>query len=152
MYDQIIDMLDVAAKSYPIKHLAPKIKNHVSANVAESTLRNELNQQPGYKLGLITALQIIHYTQKIEALDAIEALFGRVAFPLPKRHAGKFASLMRMVATTSREFGEALVILANSLDDGILTDKEREECLAELNDLIPAVMELKAYLNQEVSK
>ena len=54
--DQIIDYLDVAAKRYPIKKLAFELDK------GESTLRNELTQQPGYKLGLITALNIMKKT------------------------------------------------------------------------------------------
>ena len=70
MMDELYDLIDSAAKRYPIKALAPEIDK------AESTLRGELNRQPEHKLGLSTALLIIEKTWDSggrEALDKIEA-------------------------------------------------------------------------------
>ena len=81
----VIDLLDIAAKNYPVKALAPEIGK------AESTLRNELTQQDGYKLGLLTAYQILKITKDYRALDRLERLLGRVAFSPARRHAGQHA-------------------------------------------------------------
>ena len=84
--DRVIDFLDAVAKLYPIKKLAPELKSRLTHNKAESTLRCELNQQPGYKLGLVTAVMIMAKTRhlgSLAALDMIEAVFNRTALELP---------------------------------------------------------------------
>lgn len=146
--DDIIDLLDVAAKRYPIKAIAPKIKGHVSANRAESTLRSELNQQPGYKLGLITAIQIMQITGDLAALDMIESLFDRVAFRLPKHKDGNPSTIMVLASRLSKEFGETIEEMARAMEDGKLTKNEISRCLAELGDLIKVCVELEAFLSQ----
>jgi len=152
MFDDIIDYLDVAAKSYPIKHLAPKIKSHVSANVAESTLRNELNQQAGYKLGLITALQIIYYTGRLDALDAIEETFGRVAFRLPEHIDGDPKPIMLLLSKVSKDFGETIGTIAESMADGKITYLESKACLTSLSEMIKKCVELEANIKKAVKE
>lgn len=152
MYDEIIDHLDVAAKKFPMKALATKVKGHVSSVRAESTLRNELNQQPGYKLGLITAIQIMEITRDLTALDAIESLFDRVAFKMPKHKDGNPSTIMMLASRLSKEFGETIEEMAAAMEDGKLTEKEKKKCLAELRDLIKVCVELEAFfLMQEES-
>lgn len=148
MYDEIIDYLDVAAKKYPMKKLAGRIKGHVSNIRAESTLRNELNQQPGYKLGLITAIQIMQITGDTEALDAVETMFGRVAFKLPKHTDGNPSTLMKLAAKLSKGFAKTIEEMAGAMEDGKLTKKERARCLGELQDLIRVCVELEAFFMQ----
>lgn len=147
-YDVIIDHLDVAAKSYPIKKLACLIKGHLSTNRAESTLRSELNQQPGSKLGLITAIQIMQLTGDLAALDTIEDLFDRVAFKMPKHRDGNPSTVMILASRLSREFGETIEEMADAMADGRLTDDERARCLKELQDLIKVCVELEAFFMQ----
>lgn len=136
---QILDLLDVAAKSYPIKALAPELDK------AESTLRNELTEQPGYKLGLRTALLIIKITRNFKPLDAIENLFGRVSFFLPKA-IGSSLPVMNLAGRLTREFGEHMEVLSKSLEDGELTTDEAEKCLKELKDVITACLRLQGYI------
>lgn len=140
--DQVLDLLDIAAKSYPIKALAPDIGK------GESTLRNELTQQPGYKLGLMTAFQIISRTGDLKALDRIEALLGRVAFTLPKSESKNMTPLMQLVAKLTKEFSEHMDAIALAMADGKLDKHEIEKCQKELKDLIEACVNLQAYFEQ----
>lgn len=150
--DDIIDLLDMAAKKYPMKALAPKLKGHLSPARAESTLRGELNQQSGYKLGLVTTIQIMQHTGDLSPLDKIEEIFGRVAFKLPASDAGSPAPLMKLVSRVAREFGETVEQVAEALDDGTLTPSEAEKCLKETRDLIKVTVQLEGYLDHCVKK
>lgn len=140
MRDELLDVLDAAAKRYPIKALAADI------NKAESSLRNELTQQHGYKLGIWDAVLIMKKTKDLTALDMIEDFFKRVAFPLPSGHAGDPAPLMRIMAEMSKEFGESIEALADSLRDGDINRREAERCLKETGDLVKKCIELEAHL------
>jgi len=140
--DEIIDLLDIAAKNYPIKALASEIDK------AESTLRNELTQQPGCKLGLTTAILILKKSYDLRSLDKIEAMFERVAFRLPRPESHNMHPVMQLVANLSKEFGENMSEMANAIQDGVVTDREAKKCLQENEDLMKACIELKAYLQQ----
>jgi len=144
MMDEIIDLLDIAAKDFPIKALADEIDK------AESTLRNELTRQPGYKLGLHTAVLIMKKTKDLRALDKIESFFNRVAFVLPPPQEGAMEPIMKMVASMAREFGENMEALAKTLEDGKITKHEATRCLQENKDVITACVKLQAYLEQFV--
>ena len=138
----VIDFLDVAAKNYPIKALAPDLGK------AESTLRNELTQQDGYKLGLLTVYQILKRTKDYRALDRMEILLGRVAFPLPTATHDNMPALMTLVGRLSKEFGEHMQALAKAMEDGAITKEEALECHKELMDMMVVASQLKAYLEQ----
>ena len=95
-------------KAIPMKKIAPLVKGHLSGAKAESTLRNELNGQPGYKLGFHTAVLIMLITKDITVLDMLEKMFGRVAFTLPV-HSGTVSNeFLKLVAKISKEFSETL--------------------------------------------
>ncbi len=138
--DRVIDQLDIAAKDYPMKALAPELGK------GESTLRNELTFQPGYKLGLLTALLIMKHTGNLRALDTIEGMFGRVAFDLPRADGKDPSPIMQLVGRLSVEFGEHMEVMGKALDDCEIEKPEAKECLRELNDVITACVKLKAYL------
>jgi hypothetical protein len=144
--ESIIDRLDIAAKGYPIKALAPRLKTEVTAAKAESTLRGELNQTAGYKLGLVTAIQIMAETGDMAALDLIEDLFGRTAFDIPKVEPGDPAPFMKMVSKLSKEFSETVQEIAGGLADDDLDPKETRRCINEVCDLIKAAIQFKATL------
>ena len=144
--EEIIDRLDMAAKGYPIKALAPKLKTEVTAAKAESTLRAELNQTHGYKLGLVTSIQIMAETGDLSALDMIEALFGRTAFDLPVVKPGDPAPFMKMVSKLSKEFSETVQEIASGLADDDLDRPETTRCISEVDDLIQAAIQFKATL------
>jgi Phage regulatory protein CII (CP76) len=139
---EIIDLLDIAAKNHPLKALAPDIGK------AESTLRNELTQQDGYKLGLITTFQILKLTKDYRALDRLESLLGRVAFQLPIATPDNMPELMTLVSRLSKEFGEHMQCLAEAIEDGTVSNEEARQCHKELMDMMGVAAQLKAYLEQ----
>ena len=138
----VIDLLDIAAKNYPVKALAPEIGK------AESTLRNELTQQDGYKLGLLTAYQILKITKDYRALDRLERLLGRVAFPLPVATPDNMPDLMVLVGRLSKEFGDHMQEIAKALKDGKIDKGEARKCHKELLEMMAVAAQLKAYLEQ----
>lgn len=148
---QVLDLVDASAKSHPdgLKALAYELKRE--ATKAESTLRAELNQTAGHKLGLVTAVQIMALTGNFKPLDKIETIFGRVAFDLPTARAADPAPLMKMVANLSKEFSETVQEVAQALKDGVLDPDEAKKCLKELNDLVQVAMEFKATLEHIVN-
>lgn len=139
---QVFDLLDIAAKNHPLKALAPEIGK------ADPTLRNELNQVDGFKLGLVTTYQILKLTKDFRALDRLEHMLGRVAFVLPRADSADLAPLMQMVGDMTREFGEHMTILGVSMADGKLDKDEIKGCLKELTDVLDVSVKLKAYLEQ----
>ena len=144
--DEINDRLDMAAKGYPIKALAPKLKTEITAAKAESTLRGELNQTAGYKLGLVTAIQIMAETGDLSALDRIEDLFGRTAFEIPRVAPGDPAPFMKLLSRLSKEFSETVQEVSSGLANDDLDADETKRCLKEVDDLIKAGIKFKATL------
>lgn len=144
--DTILDRLDAAAKAYPIKALAPLIRGDLTPSKAESTLRNELSQQPGYKLGIITAIQIILRTGNLSALDAIEELFGRTAWVVPTIEKADPVPVMAMAAQLAREFARTIEETSDAVADGNLGDAERETIIGRLDALQIQCIRFKAML------
>jgi hypothetical protein len=140
--DLAIDLLDAAAKRFPIKALCDRIGK------AESTLRNELTQQDGYKLGFKTAILILRETRDLRALDRIEEIFGRIAFAIPTCDKTDMIPILRLVGKAMQEVGEHTQAMANALADGRITRAEAETCLRELNDVLASCIELKAHLER----
>ena len=137
--DEIIDLLDSAAKSYPMKALADEIGK------AESTLRNELTEQPGYKTGLRTAIKIWDKTRDLRALDMIESRCGRVAFVIPTLECGS-ADVLRLEASAVKEFGEQMEIISKSIADGRVSRSEAKKCVKEVIQAITALARIKMCL------
>ena len=144
--DQVIDLCDAAAKRYPVKALCDEIGK------AESTLRNELTEQPGYKLGLRTFILILKKTKDLRALDRVEQIMGRVAFPLPRASGPNLAPILRLVGEQAREFGEYMAALGSAIADGRISPGEAAECIREIDETMRAMLELKAHLAQYLSQ
>ena len=141
-FDAILDVFDISVKEYGSKKLAPEI------NKAYSTLRNELNPnlQEDYKLGLLTSILIMLKTKKLEPLDMVEAIFGRVAFPLPEPDPWKPCQVMELMAMMSKEFSESVKAQAEGLADGKFDKDDVPKCMKENDDMIKACLRWKAYL------
>lgn len=146
MLEDLLDVLDSAAKRFPMKRLAGDI------NKAESSLRNELTQQHGYKLGLWDAVLIMKRTRDLTALDMIEGYFRRVAIKIPPANISDPAPMMRLMAEMSKEFGESIGAIADAMRDGVIERGEIRRCLEETGDLVKKCLEveanLKAYLGE----
>ena len=137
----IYDLLDAAAKRYPIKALCDKVDK------SESTLRGELNRQPGHKLGLSTAINIAQITGDLSAFDAVEEMFERVAFFIPKPEPGDtIKNVMSLISSLAREFAQDMEALARALDDGVINPAEARRCLKENKDLIKECLKIEAHL------
>ena len=146
--DQVIDQLDASAKAYPIKALAPEIRGDLTASKAESTLRTELNQQPGYKLGLVTAIQIMARTGDLSPLDTIETLFNRTALAVPEVDATDPVPVMAKAGRLSKEFSDVITLAAEAMSDGQLDAKEAALLTKEVDDLLTVCVHFKALLKQ----
>ena len=133
-----IQRLEIAVKNYPMKALAAEIGKRYT------TLSNEFSDQPGYKLGLITALQVLEVTGDLGALDMIEDAFGRVAFEIPAPEKNIFP-VMLLIGKLAKEFGEQMQEGAQALSDGVVSQKEADRWLKELGDVIKAYLE--RYVN-----
>lgn len=144
--DEIIDLLDSAAKRYPIKALAPEIGK------GESTLRNELTQQPGYKLGLVTAIMIMQKTGDTDAIDRMEAVLGRVAYKLPKASNGNLGALCRLHGQHVVEFGQAAQEFGQAMQDRQIDKREGEQWLKELREANMKGLELQANLEEYLKR
>lgn len=144
--DNVIDRLDSAAKAYPIKALAPMIRGDLTASKAESTLRNELTQQPGYKLGLVTAIQILHHTGDLAALDAIETLFHRTAWVVPDVSGADPLPMMGHVGRLAKEFSDVVASAVAAMEDGRVAQEESDQLLREVEELIVECIRFKAVL------
>ena len=140
--DGIIDLLDIAAKEYPIKALASEMGK------GESTLRNELTQQPGYKVGIMDAIQIMKKTGNLRALDRIEEMFSRTAFMIPNPEYNNAVTIMKLVANLSKEFSKTIHLMANALENSAISKTEARQCLKENKELIKACIQLQAYLQK----
>ena len=127
------DFLDVAAKRYPIKALAEDI------NKAESSLRNELVHQSGYKLGVVTAIEIMEKTGDLSAMDWIERRFDRVAVRIPTSAPTREEDLVTYAGRIARETGDVLVNLGAALADGRMTAEERHKIREETYEALRAI-------------
>jgi hypothetical protein len=139
----VYDLLDAAAKRYPIKNLIDK----VDPDKSESTLRGELNRQPGHKLALSTSIKIIQITKDYSPLDVIEEMMGRVAYTIPKPEPGDTVkNIAALMAALARECSDNLIALSNAVEDGRIDKREAQKCLKEINDMIKLSVKAKAYL------
>lgn len=144
--DEIFDLLDAAAKQHPMKKLASTLGK------AESTLRNELSRQDGYKLGLVCAIQIMKTTKDLSALDRIEELFGRVVHTLPPPQTSNPGRLMRMHGEHSVSYGQTVQKYGQAIEDGVFTKKEIETWLEDLRETNKRGMELQSNLESYLKR
>jgi hypothetical protein len=137
------DAIDSAAKKYGVAALAFELGKH------ERTLRNELTRQENYKLDLSTAVYIMLKTDDYTGLDILNGMMGRTSFVLPERHPGNAAQLLEIVGRGSKEYGEHVRAVGEALMDGVITNKEAERCLKELEDTMTVLAEMRAFLKQK---
>jgi len=142
MMQKVFDAMDVAVKTAGVGWVADEV------NLAESTLRSQLNRQERHKLGLVTAIKILKYTKDLRPLDQIERILGRVAFRLPEHYTGSLPELSQMVGTLTKEFGEQMQCMGKAMEDGKVDRAEARKCKIELDDVLKACIKLKAYLER----
>jgi hypothetical protein len=81
-----------------------------------------------------------------ELLDILERHAGRVAFRVPSVQSG--IGDLRATQKLVKEVGEALEVLAETLEDGVVTDTELRRTIPELDDVIRECAHLKHWLEQ----
>lgn len=149
--EQVLDMEAVykvlrdASYNHGIKSLA------FDMGKSDKTLYAELNCTGTAKLALHDAILILYKTHRkhgLEALDMIEAFFGRAAYAIPSYAPGSATPLFKLVARLTKEFGEQMQELAAAMDDDEIDHKEARRCLKELDDVLRVLGEMRAYLTQ----
>ena len=84
-----------------------------------------------------------------QLMDVLERQMGRVAFRIPAvSGAGKGVHDVRVTQRLVKEVGEALESLADTLEDGIVTEAELKKTLPEIDDVIRECAHLKHWLEQ----
>jgi len=83
-----------------------------------------------------------------ELLDTLERQAGRVAFRLPTVSTSSGANNLRATQKLVKEVGEALEVLADTLEDGVVTEAELRRTVPELDDVIRECANLKHWLEQ----
>jgi hypothetical protein len=83
-----------------------------------------------------------------ELMDALERQAGRVAFRVPAVTAHLGINDLKATQKLIREVGEALEVLAATLEDGIVTEVELKRTIPELDDVIRECAHLKHWLEQ----
>lgn len=104
-------------------------------------LYSELSQQPGHKLGAETMLQLMKTTDGREPIHYMARELGGafVEFTLsdnPQRY------LTRGMAECVREFGEFVVEVAKSLEDGTISPQELERIGTEGQEALTAILKV----------
>ena len=82
------------------------------------------------------------------ALDVLESRLGRTAVDL---HIGNIKVNLQTIASLTKEAGEAITALAESIADGEIDEDERRVCIKELLDLQRIVTALLTKLNNAES-
>jgi hypothetical protein len=83
-----------------------------------------------------------------ELMDTLERQAGRVAFRVPAVSTSSGANNLRATQKLVKEVGEALEVLADTLEDGIVTEAELRKTIPELDDVIRECAHLKHWLEQ----
>lgn len=93
--------------------------------------------------------QICVLLNNYEALDLLERQAGRVAFKLPKLDVNLGKELIA-VSNLIREVGEALESVGETLEDGVVEDRELRTTIPKLEAVIRECASLK-YVLEELS-
>ena len=87
-----------------------------------------------------------------ELLDILERQAGRVAFRVPSIAAHTNISDLKATQRLIKEVGEALEVLATTLEDGIVTEAELKVTIPKLDDVIRECAHLKHWLEHRWHK
>ncbi|WP_411330114.1 phage regulatory CII family protein [Desulfovibrio desulfuricans] len=105
------------------------------------TLASELSQQPGHKLGAETMLQLMLTTDGREPIHYMARELGGafVEFPLT---GNSLHCLTRGMAECVKEFGEFIVSVAKSLEDGTISSEELTRIGKEGQEALTAILKV----------
>ena len=104
-------------------------------------LYSELSQQPGHKLGADTMLQLMKTSDGREPMHymARELNGAFVEFPI---NGSTMHNLTRGVAACVKDFGEFVVEVAKSLEDGTISPQELERIGTEGQEALTAILKV----------
>ena len=104
-------------------------------------LYSELSQQPGHKLGAETMLQLMLTTDGREPIHYMARELGGafVEFPLT---GNSLHCLTRGMAECVKEFGEFIVEVAKSLEDGTISSEELARIGKEGQEALTAILKV----------
>ena len=115
-------------------------------NKPYSTFMREVNPHDfDAKFGASCLIPLTRATGDFAAIDYIEQALGRVAFVLPKK---KMASnqMYEKVASMTKEFGELLAAVGESLHDGHISEEELDRCKKEGYETLQALAHMMEAL------
>lgn len=104
-------------------------------------LYSELSQQPGHKLGAETMLQLMKTTDGREPMHYIARELNG-AFVEFSDNGNSLHCLTRGMAECVREFGEFIVQVAKSLEDGTITSEELTRIGKEGQEALTAILKV----------
>lgn len=106
-----------------------------------ATLSHEVNpNQPTYKLGLQTAVDMTIASRNPAILNAFAAECGYMVLPLPSADAGD--DMVNRISGLAKEFAEEVQAVSEVLADGEVTANELKRVEREGADVIAAVQAL----------
>ena len=136
----VYNALEIAAKNFGLKRLAPE------ANKSYSALANEISRQPNYKLGLSTVAIIIARTGDMRPLSEFCSIFNHVAVPIPTRPFGSTMDLWTGLSDMAMEFAQTTETFIKAMSGGTIGDEEKRRCSDEIGRLVDTCLRVKTWL------
>jgi len=123
-----------------------KKTNRVISNemgIDEKYLSRQINPDDnGAKMGIIDFIYYISSTD-LKPLDYIESIFDRIAIPMNLKNVLKRQDWLKHIAKVSKEAGEAVSVLSDSLaNDGVLDLNEVRKCRKETYEALQVLAAL----------
>lgn len=116
-------------------------------NKSPRVLRNELQGREGSKAGAMDMVRIYNMTRSPLITAALGTEMGGMWTPLAGSVAADGCAL-QAIANLSREMGEYMAQVAESLADGVISDNELRRCEKELTEHIAAAHKLQMLLRE----
>lgn len=136
-----LDVAYRAAQHYPGGAAALAVRMGKSA----STLQKELRGDPGYKFGLLDAETLDAFVGGHPILNRQARDAGFMLLPLPSVDAAG-ECMLQAIGQVTREMGEYITAVGESLTDGVVSDNELARCQQELGELIQRAQQVQALL------
>jgi len=113
-------------------------------------LYSELSQQPGHKLGAETMLQLMKTSDGREPIHYMARELNG-AFVELSVNGNSMHCLTRGMAECVKEFGEFIVQVAKSLEDGTITSEELERIGTEGQEALTAILKVMEFAKRKSS-
>lgn len=136
----VIDAAYNVVHDYPggAESLGPRVEKN------PTTLSHEVAEIGTAKFGLKTAVKVTVFTKDYRILEAFAAQCGRMVLPVPELLASSEDDCIRSLGELLRESGDVVGALTKSLEDGRISDNEKDTITRECGHLISAANNLLA--------